>query len=153
MVDWWSFGILLYELMYGTTPFKSARRDTTFDNIVKRQPHFPHRGVSPEGRDLISKLLIKDPTQRLGAQAGADEVRQHPWFADFDWALGRHSEATLARAASRAGVPKCAPSKVPTGIGSNGISGGRSSASPPTPKRAGEGGAVMGCFPLRRRRN
>jgi serine/threonine protein kinase len=59
MVDWWSFGILLYELMYGTTPFKSARRDTTFDNIVKRQPHFPHRGVSPEGRDLISKLLIK----------------------------------------------------------------------------------------------
>ncbi|KAI7840688.1 hypothetical protein COHA_005610 [Chlorella ohadii] len=154
MVDWWSFGILLYELMYGTTPFKSARRDATFDNIVKRELHFPPRGpvVSAEGRDLIARLLTKDPTQRLGAQAGADEVRQHPWFAEVDWALGRHSEATLARAASRG--PKRAPSKAaskaPPGIGSNGRGSG---AAPPTPKRAGEGGTVMGCFPMRRRRS
>lgn len=40
-------------------PCRAARRDTTFDNIIKRQPHFPHRGVSAEGRDLISKLLAK----------------------------------------------------------------------------------------------
>ena len=101
---------------------------------------------------LVRHPPSQDPPQRLGAQAGADEVRQHPWFAEVDWALGRHSEATLARAASRG--PKRAPSKAaskaPPGIGSNGRGSG---AAPPTPKRAGEGGTVMGCFPMRRRRS
>ena len=98
--------------------------------------------------------LPQDPTQRLGAQAGADEVRQHPWFAGVDWALGRHSEATLARAARRGAAAKRAPGgaagKAPGGMGS----GSGSGAAPATPraKRAGEGAAVMGCFPLRRRR-
>ena len=107
------------------------------------------------GRHLLTGLLVptavhclQDPTQRLGAQAGADEVRQHPWFAGVDWALGRHSEATLARAASRGGPPKRAPTRTSTGIRSSGGSG----AAPPTPKRAGEGAAVMGCFSMRRRR-
>lgn len=92
---------------------------------------------------------LQDPTQRLGAQAGADEVRQHPWFAGVDWALGRHSEATLARAASRAATMKRVPSK------SSGMSGMGSSGSgraPPTPKRAGDSTTVLGCFPVRRRR-
>lgn len=39
--DWWSFGILVYELLYGFTPFRGARRDDTFDNILKRQLVFP----------------------------------------------------------------------------------------------------------------
>lgn len=39
--DWWSFGILIYELMYGFTPFRGARRDDTFENILKRQLVFP----------------------------------------------------------------------------------------------------------------
>ena len=66
---------------------------------------------------------LQDPTQRLGAQAGADEVRQHPWFAGVDWALGRHSEATLARAASRAATMKRVPSKSSgmSGMGSSGL--------------------------------
>ncbi|EFN57260.1 hypothetical protein CHLNCDRAFT_6687, partial [Chlorella variabilis] len=90
-VDWWSFGILLFELLFGYTPFKGLRRDETFDNIVKMELAFPKGGahVSPQAKDLITRLLAKDPRQRLGAHAGADEVKQHPWFDGVNWALGR----------------------------------------------------------------
>lgn len=47
-VDWWSYGILLYELLYGTTPFRGARRDDTFENILSAQLTFPAKPqVSP----------------------------------------------------------------------------------------------------------
>ena len=93
MVDWWSFGILLYELLFGTTPFRGSRRDATFENIVKQNlafPSSPH--VSNEVKDLITRLLIKDPDARLGAQAGGDEIKLHSWFRDVDWALIRMQE-------------------------------------------------------------
>lgn len=60
MVDWWSFGILLYELMYGYTPFRGARRDATFDNVLKMPLQFPATpAISPAAKDLISRLLHK----------------------------------------------------------------------------------------------
>ena len=40
-VDWWSFGILIYELLYGFTPFRGKKRDETFNNILKRPLSFP----------------------------------------------------------------------------------------------------------------
>lgn len=90
MVDWWSFGILLYELLYGTTPFRGTRRDGTFDNVLKKPLVFPGTPeVSVDAKDLITALLIKDPKMRLGAVAGADEVKRHPWFAEVNWALAR----------------------------------------------------------------
>ncbi len=80
-IDWWSFGILLYELLFGTTPFRGARRDATFDNVLKKPLVFPESpAISAECRDLITKLLDKDPAKRLGAEFGAAEVRHHPWF-------------------------------------------------------------------------
>ncbi len=92
MVDWWSFGVLLYELLTGTTPFRGARRDATFENVVKRPLAFPATpALSPACRDLIARLLAKDPRARLGAAAGGDEVKQHPWFASVDWALLRQA--------------------------------------------------------------
>jgi serine/threonine protein kinase len=60
MVDWWSFGVLLFELLHGTTPFRGSRRDETFDAVVKRQLAFPPESrASPECRDLITRLLHK----------------------------------------------------------------------------------------------
>lgn len=48
-VDWWSFGILMYELVFGFTPFRGAKRDQTFENILKRKLEFPALPeVSPE---------------------------------------------------------------------------------------------------------
>eukprot|EP00887_Chlorella_sp_A99_P007263 scaffold2.g7263.t1 len=68
-----------------------SRRDATFDNVLKQPLAFAEApAVSPEVKDLISKLLTKDPLRRLGAAAGADEVKLHPWFAGINWALIRH---------------------------------------------------------------
>nr|AML77557.1 putative LOV domain-containing protein [Stigeoclonium helveticum] len=90
-VDWWSFGILVYELVYGFTPFRGSRRDETFDNILKRPLSFPLKPqVSQECQSLISALLIKDPAKRLGAKYGAEEIKAHPFFAGVNWALLRH---------------------------------------------------------------
>lgn len=96
-VDWWSFGILLHELAFGRSPFRGARREQTFDNIVKRQLVFPDEPrVSSALKDLISKLLVKAPGQRLGAKLGADEVMRHPFFADINFELLRHRKPPYA---------------------------------------------------------
>jgi serine/threonine protein kinase len=60
MVDWWGLGILLYELLYGTTPFRGTRRDSTFDNVLKEPVRFPATpAVSAAAKDLITRLLHK----------------------------------------------------------------------------------------------
>ncbi|GFH26100.1 putative LOV domain-containing protein [Haematococcus lacustris] len=90
-VDWWSYGILIYELVYGTTPFRGARRDETFDNVVKAPLRFPAKPVvSPECQDLITQLLVKDPAKRLGTRTGAEEIKAHPFFKGITWSLLRH---------------------------------------------------------------
>jgi PAS domain S-box-containing protein len=92
MVDWWSFGILIYELLFGTTPFRGSRRDGTFENVLRKQLTFPSTPeVSSEVKDLVTRLLVKDPSKRMGHIAGADEVKMHPWFHGIQWALVRNS--------------------------------------------------------------
>lgn len=97
MVDWWSFGILLYELLYGFSPFRGSRRDGTFDNILKKPLRFPdvQFEISDEAKDLMKQLLHKDPNERLGHIAGADEVKRHPWFKGINWALVRNQEPPI----------------------------------------------------------
>eukprot|EP00879_Flechtneria_rotunda_P014547 GHRR01015202.1.p1 GENE.GHRR01015202.1~~GHRR01015202.1.p1 ORF type:complete len:698 (+),score=278.76 GHRR01015202.1:156-2249(+) len=90
-VDWWSYGILIYELLFGTTPFRGQRREETFENVLRNPLTFPAKPViSPEAQDLISKLLAKDPAARLGTRAGAEEIKKHPWFEGINWALLRN---------------------------------------------------------------
>nr|AML77131.1 putative LOV domain-containing protein [Hafniomonas reticulata] len=92
-VDWWSFGILIYELLYGTTPFRGARRDETFDNILKLPLTFPAKPVVSDAcKDLISQLLIKDQTKRLGAKMGAEDIKAHPFFKNISWQLLRNEQ-------------------------------------------------------------
>ena len=90
-VDWWSFGILIHELVYGVTPFRGQRRDETFDNIVNKALTFPAKPVVSEAcQDLIHQLLVKDPLKRLGSRSGAEEIKSHPFFQGCNWALLRH---------------------------------------------------------------
>ena len=90
-VDWWSFGILIYELIYGVTPFRGARRDETFENIIRTPLRFPAKPVVSEAcQDLITQLLTKDPAQRLGSKSGAEEIKAHAFFKGCNWALLRH---------------------------------------------------------------
>lgn len=89
-VDWWTFGIFLYELLYGRTPFKGANNEETLANVVVQSLRFPETPlVSFQARDLISGLLVKEPDNRLGSEKGAAEIKQHPFFEGMNWALIR----------------------------------------------------------------
>ena len=89
-VDWWTFGILLYELLYGTTPFKGQDNKATLLNILGKPLQFPEiHNSSLAARDLIRGLLVKDPEKRLGYTRGASEIKQHPFFKGINWALIR----------------------------------------------------------------
>jgi hypothetical protein len=57
---------------------------------VQNNVKFPEEpAVTPHCKDLITQLLIKDETQRLGAKLGAEEIKQHPFFANVHWQLLR----------------------------------------------------------------
>ncbi|KAI4370191.1 hypothetical protein MLD38_018565 [Melastoma candidum] len=89
-VDWWTFGIFLYELLYGRTPFKGAGNEETLANVVLQSLHYPESPtVSPQAQDLIGRLLVKDPESRLGTEKGAAEIKLHPFFEGLNWALIR----------------------------------------------------------------
>ncbi|KAL6893550.1 hypothetical protein ACP4OV_007648 [Aristida adscensionis] len=97
-VDWWAYGVFLYELIYGHTPFVGATNEATLRNIVRRPLEFPAPAGSPAphggageaaARDLISRLLDKDPSSRLGSRRGAAEVKAHPFFKSLNFALLR----------------------------------------------------------------
>ncbi|KAL9224364.1 hypothetical protein vseg_000403 [Gypsophila vaccaria] len=84
--DWWSVGVILFELIVGIPPFNAEHPQIIFDNILNRNipwPRVPDE-MSYDAADLIDKLLIEDPNQRLGA-GGAAEVKAHPYFRDINW--------------------------------------------------------------------
>ncbi|KAH6762219.1 KCBP-interacting protein kinase [Perilla frutescens var. hirtella] len=89
-VDWWTFGVLLYELLYGKTPFKGAGNEETLANVVLQPLRFPDSPIiSFQVRDLIRGLLVKEPESRLGTETGAAEIKRHPFFEGLNWALIR----------------------------------------------------------------
>lgn len=89
-VDWWTFGIFLYELLYGRTPFKGCNNEETLANVVLQSLKFPDSPlVSCQARDLIRGLLVKEPENRFGSEKGAAEIKQHPFFEGMNWALIR----------------------------------------------------------------
>ncbi|ORY56062.1 kinase-like domain-containing protein [Pseudomassariella vexata] len=104
-VDWWTLGILVYEMLYGTTPFKGKNRNATFANILREEIPFPEHSGAPQisnlCKSLIRKLLIKDETRRLGARAGASDIKGHPFFRTTQWALIRHMKPPIIPHTSR----------------------------------------------------
>ncbi|KAL6643878.1 hypothetical protein ACP70R_018644 [Stipagrostis hirtigluma subsp. patula] len=84
--DWWSVGVILFELLVGIPPFNAEHPQIIFDNIMNREIPWPHvpEELSFEAYDLINKLLIENPVQRLGA-TGAGEVKAHPFFKGINW--------------------------------------------------------------------
>ncbi|MED6196878.1 Phototropin-1 [Stylosanthes scabra] len=89
-VDWWALGILLYEMLYGYTPFRGKNRQKTFTNILNKDLNFPtNKQVSGHAKQLMYKLLQKDPKSRMGSQGGANEIKKHSFFRGVNWALVR----------------------------------------------------------------
>jgi len=84
--DWWSLGILIYEMLFGIPPFYSSNVQNMYRKAVREEVVFkPGVKISDEARDIMIKLLHKDQTKRLGAQADSLEVLSHPWFSSLDW--------------------------------------------------------------------
>jgi len=87
--DWWTLGILVYEVLYGDPPFFADNPYRVMTNILEGKVTFPEGGVvSPEAHEFITRLLEKDPALRLGeCGLGVAEVKAHSFFAahHFDW--------------------------------------------------------------------
>jgi serum/glucocorticoid-regulated kinase 2 len=87
MADWWSFGILIYEMMVGIPPFYNQNIQLMYELIQHGELRFPQRNpLSREAQDIITKLLERDPTRRLGAR-GIEEIKSHPYFEGINWTL------------------------------------------------------------------
>ncbi|KAI4350636.1 hypothetical protein L6164_005074 [Bauhinia variegata] len=116
-VDWWTFGIFLYELLFGRTPFKGSVNRATLFNVVGQPLRFPESPtVSFAARDLIRGLLVKEPQHRLAYRRGATEVKQHPFFQNVNWALIRCANPPeVPRQAMRALATEKVPGVKPSG--------------------------------------
>ena len=77
-------GLILYEFLNAMPPFITNDEATLYENI-KRAPLVLENFISPSCRDLLAKLLNKNPYSRLGATHGFDEIKYHPWFKGVDW--------------------------------------------------------------------
>lgn len=89
-VDWWTYGVFLYELLYGRTPFKGPGNEETLANVICQSLKFPETPlVSSHAMDLMKGLLVKEPENRMGSVKGAAEIKRHPFFEGLNWALIR----------------------------------------------------------------
>jgi len=84
-VDWWTLGVLIYEMLASFPPFFDDEPIETYRKIIRGRVKFP-RYFTPEARDLIRGLLRNKPVKRLGIlKGGADNIRKHGWFYGFNW--------------------------------------------------------------------
>ncbi|XP_053674358.1 uncharacterized protein LOC128724661 [Anopheles nili] len=84
-VDWWSVGVLTFELLTGGSPFSSEATPETTRRILETDAVIPEN-ISPEATDFIRKLLVKDPKRRLGSgKNDAADLKSHPFMQSINW--------------------------------------------------------------------
>lgn len=110
-VDWWTLGVLLYEMLTGLPPFYDENTNEMYRKILSEPLHFPGpEVVPPAAKDLLTKLLNRDPEHRLGA-GGSAEIKAHPFFHAIDWRklLQRKYEPTFKPRVVSTGILRVRP--------------------------------------------
>lgn len=84
-VDWWAFGVLIYQMLLQQSPFRGEDEDEIYDAILADEPlypiHMPRDSVS-----ILQKLLTREPEQRLGSgPTDAQEIMSQPFFSNINW--------------------------------------------------------------------
>ncbi|RKP40018.1 phosphoinositide-dependent kinase-1, partial [Dimargaris cristalligena] len=83
--DIWAIGCILYQLLAGKPPFKGSNEYQTFQKIIRLEYTIPDH-FSPEARDLVTRLLVLNPLQRLAASdSDLSAIKNHPFFHGLDW--------------------------------------------------------------------
>ncbi|XP_008810846.2 serine/threonine-protein kinase AtPK2/AtPK19-like [Phoenix dactylifera] len=83
--DWWSVGILLFEMLTGKPPFVNGNREKAQQKIVKEKIKLPAY-LSSEAHSLLKGLLQKEASKRLGSgPGGSNEIKSHKWFKSINW--------------------------------------------------------------------
>lgn len=85
MVDFWSLGVLIFEMCCGWSPFFAEDNQKMYQKIAFCKVKFPRDVLSLEGRSFVKGLLNRNPKHRLGAIDDGRELRAHAFFADIDW--------------------------------------------------------------------
>ncbi|EMD39990.1 hypothetical protein CERSUDRAFT_112235 [Gelatoporia subvermispora B] len=84
-VDWWAFGVLMYEMLLGQSPFRGDDEDEIFDAILEDEPLYPIT-MPRDAVSILQKLLTRDPARRLGSgKTDAEEIKRHPFFKDVNF--------------------------------------------------------------------
>lgn len=79
-LDWWSVGVMLYEMLSGVAPFNAPNNNDVYHAILHKKLDFSK--FSPHAQSLLQRLLEKDPRQRL---VDPSRIKQHPFFSGIDW--------------------------------------------------------------------
>ena len=83
-VDWWSLGIIIFEMLMGKAPFTNKNKQKVLKDVLKAP--LPPNNLSKTANDLVEKLLVRDPKKRLGfGERDALDIMEHPFFEEIDW--------------------------------------------------------------------
>lgn len=90
LIDFWSLGVIGFEFLTGALPFNDETPEKVFHNILYKEIPWPEEGqgpgqMHPDARDLLQRLMCRDPRKRLGAKHGCKEIKEHPWFESIEW--------------------------------------------------------------------
>ncbi|WFC99928.1 non-specific serine/threonine protein kinase [Malassezia yamatoensis] len=85
LVDFWSLGVLLFEMCCGWSPFYAEDTQQMYRNICFGKIKFPRGAIGDDGKQFVKGLLNRNPKHRLGARNDAQDLKEHPFFRDIEW--------------------------------------------------------------------